>query len=196
MPLSVIAGAFQASYAPYSASTFSYASLGNLTNDGITERETVAGSELTTGIHGETVMDGISGGGGMILEFVLQEANLAAVRNLIKPFYYDSDSGFAQNTSGTNALEGAVTPAGMLWSTMAGRLALTPLVGTTADYGDTTSHVRYYKHVVLNNGQEIRKILNYRERFIPVSLRVLPYMDSGNILRFWEYVAAGSVPTS
>lgn len=190
MPLPVICGAFSAQYAPFSSSTFTWATLGTLTNDGIEEVETVAGSELTTGLQGETVMDGITGGGGMVINFVLQEADRAAVRNLIKPFYYDSDAtpNFQQNVSGTNALEGAVSPAGMLWSTIAGRLFLTPLGGTTADIGtDATHHSRYYKHVVLNNAQEIRKVLSFRERFIPVSLRVLPYLDTNNILRFWEY---------
>lgn len=193
----VIAGGYNASYAPKSASSFSYASLGTLTNDGVDEDEPQAGTELTSNVHGETVLDGITGGSqSMTLKFILQQANLASVRNLIRPFVLDSNAATAivQNTSGTAAFEGAVQPAGMKWSEMAGRLCLTPITGLSADVGNSTAHIRYYKHVVLMNGNSLQRKYWYRERFVPIVLRVLPYLDTDGVFRFWEYVSAE--PTS
>lgn len=194
MPLDdVICGAFNAQYAPYSANSFTYASLGDLTNDGIEEIEPQSGYPFTSGMFGDTVLDGVTGGSSeMILEFVLQNVNITQVRRLVRPWYIDTNATtpMVQNTNGTNALEGAVTPAGLKWSGIAGRLALTPVAGTSADYGDSASHIRYYKHVVLMNGSEIRKKFWYRERYLPIRLRVLPWLDSDSILRFWQYVSS------
>jgi hypothetical protein len=186
-----VMGPYQAWYAPY-ASEYSgtFASLGALDNTGIKQREPIGGHELTTGLYGETVVDGVTAGSqGMFLDFVLQEVDKVIIRKMLKPNYLDTLAVTAGD--GTYAVEGAIQPSGVLWSQQAGMLKLKPLAGTyAATMNSGTNNVRWYKSVFLNNGNQIEEALNWREKFIQIQLRVLPYTDSGGVMRFWEYTSS------
>lgn len=167
-----LAGPFTALCTPPSGSA---ASLGIIGPEGYRFTRQVAGEPITSDLYGkETIIDGIYTGGNLFLEFTLQEANLAAVKNLAHPFSGAPTS----TTTGLFGAENELGNPGTLWSTGCSGLVLSPVAGSRA-YAESTP-VRSFGLVALAMGHTIDMFLRSGLKSIPMRLICLPYDDGGS----------------
>lgn len=108
---------------------------------------------------GESMIDGVYRGGNLYVSMVLQELNLAPVKNMLWPF--------AANL-------GEVGTPGVLLSTFAKELILTKIAGTNAPETSWT----FYSVVVAPNFARQIELVN-RPRELAIRLQVFPTDQSG-----------------
>lgn len=177
----------------YAASTLSIpsglATLGTTTNEGISSKRIRESKELPAGVHGTTPLDSITQGEKMILSFAMLEFDNDQFRKLMNPVYFHTTTGITANTTGVKVREGLVLPAGVLGSDIAILLKITPVVSSRRHAYNPSTPSRLYRVCTIANSQDIDEVLSHNETIMPVQLLVLPYINSGNELAYWEYSA-------
>lgn len=135
----------------------------------------------------DTILDGVYTGGNLFLEFVLQEADNAQVKNMAYAFS-GAPGGSASTLFGA---ENEMGVPGSLWSSAAGSLVLTPVNGTRA-YSQSTP-VRTFGLIVPAMGHTLDQFLKSGLRTIPMRMMALPYSDGGSPAKtIWFSRAANS----
>ena len=132
--------------------------------------------DINTDLLGTTVIESTYIGGQMFLEFELEEANNALVKELSSPH---------SSTPGTPTEYEIGTPGNFDTATSTGWLTLVALAGTPAA-ADAATAQRDYPMVALASGFDLERMLGTRHRVIPVRLRVYPYLSGSDYVWFAE----------
>ena len=168
----VLAGPFTLAYTPAGGSS---GSLGIIGSEGINWRRELNGEPIDSDQYGKgTILDGVYTGGNLFLSFLLQEANLTAVKQMAYAFN-------ATATASVKAgLENELGIPGVLWSTGGGVLVATPVAGTKA--ASQATPTRTFGAVCPMIGHQVQQALRAGLRTIPMTLICLPYdLGSGKI---------------
>lgn len=127
-----------------------------------------------------TPIDGLYKGGNLVLEFIVQELKLAAVKSLIAPF---------QHTAGTPTPEVVGVPGQLISISHLGTLEAIPRTNTpAASLNATGGNGRRYKGCHIGPRMET---LGTDQRVLAIRFQCFPF-DDGGTLKWWKWITAAN----
>lgn len=165
------------------ANGFKY--LGEVSEEGITERIRRGGEEIKTSSLGEgTTVDFVYTGQDRFLAFTLNEYNREAVKALVYD-YTQINSNLAEDAFN-------IGQPGSLASQFAGELKLVPVFANApARFGSVTnSKIIHYYCAAVSSGEEISLAMQQKLLKVPVVMQLLPVELDSNGFAYGEYTSS------
>lgn len=141
--------------------------------------EIITGDELGP----DTPIDILYKGGSCVLEFVVQEVKLAAVKSLIAPF---------QHLSSTPRPEYVGVPGQLGSISHLGTLELIPRTGTpAASLNASGGNGRRFKGMHIG---PVEESLDVNQRVIAIRFQCFPWVDAGDssLVKWWKWIASAN----